>query len=95
LTGKLLATLPGDPARPGCLAFSPDGKLLAATDGEKGEVWLWDAAAWREAASLPGAALGLAFSPDGKTLAALYPTADGKDREARLWDVARALRARK
>jgi RNA polymerase sigma factor (sigma-70 family) len=93
-TGKLLATLAGDPARPGCLAFSPDGKLLAVSDGEKGAVRLWEIVGWREAASLPGAALGLAFGPDGKTLAALY-AADGKDREVRLWDVLRALRARK
>jgi WD40 repeat protein len=56
------------------VAFSPDGKSLAAGGGAKegsGQIILWDAAArnpiWQ--ASLPRGAYCLAFAPDGKTLA--------------------------
>jgi WD40 repeat protein len=70
------------------VAFSPDGKLLAAGTGEpreQGTVTVWDVATARvrlrhaEKTGVPG----VAFSPDGKTLAiASY------DNAARLIDVA-------
>jgi RNA polymerase sigma factor (sigma-70 family) len=56
----------------GCLAFAPDGKLLAAATGPAGErVTLWDAATGREVRQIDGSATltELTFSPDGKRLA--------------------------
>jgi RNA polymerase sigma factor (sigma-70 family) len=79
----------------GCLAFSPDGLLLAS--GVEGIGWfsrtsdvppirIWDWAAGREVRRLAGHPIGtisLAFTPDGKTLAS-----SGLEPTARLWDVA-------
>jgi WD40 repeat protein/tetratricopeptide (TPR) repeat protein len=71
------------------LAYSPDGKSLAAVvaSGEgPGECRFWDTSTGKlREVSLPhptGLA-GIAFSPDGKTIA----TAGGRDAKGRLWDV--------
>jgi WD40 repeat protein len=64
------------------LAFSPDGKILAFTEGYSGTVHLWDVANSKEAAVFESILLGLVFSPDGKTLATCG------DRKIMLWDVA-------
>src|SRR5262245_1425462 len=74
----LLAAAPAaraqDPPGVRAVAFSPDGKLLAAGSGEPkepGTVTLWDAAtrscrwAHAEKAGVPA----VTFSPDGQTLA--------------------------
>jgi RNA polymerase sigma factor (sigma-70 family) len=56
----------------GCLAFAPDGKLLAAATGPAGErVTFWEPATGQEVHQVPGTATltGLAFSPDGRLLA--------------------------
>ncbi len=81
--------LPGDPANFGVLqvAFSPDGKLLAAGYGD-GYVRLWNPVTGQAVgAPLPadtgsgGGAFGVAFSPDGKLLATA-----GADGTVRLWN---------
>jgi WD40 repeat protein/tRNA A-37 threonylcarbamoyl transferase component Bud32 len=59
---------PGGTLRP-LLAFSPDGKRIAAGSLESG-TGVWDTATGREAGVLPGQAYNdLAFGPDGRLLA--------------------------
>ena len=79
------------------LAFSPDGKTLAAgCSGVPGHVQLWDMAtglapAVLEAPGLPTAAgdlQTLAYSPDGKSLMALAVSKNNQSRFLTLWDTA-------
>jgi WD40 repeat protein len=87
-----------------CLAFSPDGSMLAVGDQDDSPerleakdvklhtVRLWDVASGKLRRSLPGhdnGVFGVTFSPDGGTLAV-------RDlfREVRLWDVATGKRLR-
>jgi WD40 repeat protein len=74
---KLLVTL-GQEAGPSkrrgisvyCVAFSPDGKTVAAGTNRR-EVQLWDVVTGKETATLPGhegAVRSVAFRPDGKAL---------------------------
>jgi WD40 repeat protein/tRNA A-37 threonylcarbamoyl transferase component Bud32 len=71
------------------LAFSPDGRTLAAVgDGPKGAVCLWDVATGQETTRSGEHAdpvLGLAFSPSAPLLATC-----GADGTVRLWDRNRA-----
>ena len=78
-----------------CVRFSPDGKLLAVSDGESDlphykllptAVILLDVATREEFRWLRGhtnSIWALSFSPDGKTL-----TSGSADQTVRFWDVA-------
>jgi RNA polymerase sigma factor (sigma-70 family) len=86
-TGKELRRL-GEPLASPCsrLAFSPDGKRIAAGEWEGGNVHVWDAAAGKELKTWKahaGTVTGLTFTPDGKRL---VTAGDNNDKAARLWD---------
>ena len=90
---KPIATLSGHAEAVRALAFSRDGKLLAAAGGlpaRSGEVKLWDVSSRSIVRTITGHAdciYAAAFSPDGATLATasydklikLWDTASGKD----------------
>jgi serine/threonine protein kinase/DNA-binding beta-propeller fold protein YncE len=78
-TGKLAATLKvRGSGQITDVAFRPDGKLLASTNGS--QIFLWNVPAGTLAATLANAGgSGLAFSPDGKLLA----SGDGSDVDVR------------
>jgi WD40 repeat protein len=83
-----IAVLNGSGASVNGVAFSPDGKVLAAGSGD-GQVRLWDVTTEREIGRPLGqythadAIYCIAFTPDGAMLAAA-----GKDNVVRLWDIA-------
>jgi len=67
-----------------CLAFSPDGRLLASGSKDK-SIKLWNAHTGRAVATIDGRSgtiWSVAFSPDGSTLAS-----GGMDHSVRLWNV--------
>jgi WD40 repeat protein/mono/diheme cytochrome c family protein len=86
--GKPIAKLEGHTNQVRGLAFSPDGKLLAAAGGNPGqfgEIKLWSVAEKKELLSIRGHRdniFAIAFSPDGKLLASC-----SYDRLVKLWDV--------
>jgi WD40 repeat protein len=85
-TGREVRPLRGGPTGGYELAFSPDGRLLAAAGGDQdAKVHVWEVATGLQARELSGlrtAALAVAFSPDGRVLAS-----GGGDSTALLWDL--------
>jgi WD40 repeat protein len=94
-TGKKLHSHRGRAGRYASLAFSQDGKTLAAGQGTGpdpagGDVELWDVSTGQQRASLRGHALDVdivAFSPDGNTL-----VSGDKDGAVKTWEAEPELR---
>lgn len=103
-TGKEVRQLVGHLGPPGCIVFSPDGKLLASVAGPSSRgiddtIRLWDVATGKQVRlhdahqdpewTSGSVRSGLAFSPDGKLLAT-----SGPDRTVRLWNVSTGMELR-
>ncbi len=88
--GKELANYPGFDWGVGNVAFSPDGRRIAACGGHEGVVHsyttrIWDTESRELLLNLVGhshSVNGIAFSPDGEQLASA-----GQDRCVRVWDL--------
>ena len=80
LDGKRWGVLPGAGGMITALAFSPNGRVLAAAAAGKG-VWVWNLADRQAVRVLEGASAPLAFSPDGTTLVV------GAGGTVKLWDL--------
>jgi WD40 repeat protein len=86
-TGKVVHRLDPQTVWINHLAFSPDGKVLAAGEAGRGTILLWDAVSGRFLARLAGHRGGIrdfAFSPDGKRLASA-----SADSTVLIWDCPR------
>lgn len=68
--GAPLATLTDQPNWINAVTFSPDGKLLASSSGDK-TTWIRDAKTLKQIRILPSSGQTLAFSPDSKLLATI------------------------
>jgi RNA polymerase sigma factor (sigma-70 family) len=85
-TGKELRRL-GEPLAAPCtrLAFSPDGRSVAAGEWEGGKVQIWDAGTGKEIKAWKAhteTVTALTFTPDGKRL-----VTGGEDKAVHLWDI--------
>ncbi len=96
-TGKERRLLEDGLFRLHCVAFSPDGSLVAAGGGNwqqnrMGEVRLWNAQSGKRVGRLVGhggPVISVSFSPDGKTVAS-----GGLDGTIRFWDPATSRQKR-
>jgi RNA polymerase sigma factor (sigma-70 family) len=92
-TGKEIRHMDGSPqAAWSRLAFSPDGKTLAAGEWDGGKVHVWDAATGKEIkawAAHTGTVTAVAFSADGKRL-----VTGGADKAVILWDAVTGTKVR-
>jgi WD40 repeat protein len=82
--GRLALTLPGPGRNPGSIAFSADGRLIAAGNCDPGII-VWDAATGNVKFKLTGHSAcvnALAFSSDSTLLASSSP-----DKTTRIWDL--------
>jgi WD40 repeat protein len=69
------------------IAVSPDGSVVAAGSGPKGEIYFWDAVTLERITTLwtkDGTTLGMVFSPDGTKLATYGAHCEDG---IRIWDV--------
>ena len=86
-SGAMLASLSGHADYVRSIAFSPDGKMLAAAGGgpqRDGEIKIWDAQSHQLLKTMRGhkdCIYSVAWSPDGKLLAS-----GSYDRAVKLWD---------
>jgi WD40 repeat protein len=88
-TGREVHTLPRTDKPVALLRFSPDGRVLLATDEEGTAIHLWETTGGKELgrrATGPVLIHTLRFSPDGKRFAGVTP----KRRALVVWDVAAA-----
>ena len=72
---------------PAPVAFSPDGKLLAAADANR-DIYVWELATWKKIRTFQGhqkAVTSIAFSPDGARL-----LSGSEDTTMLLWNVSGA-----
>ncbi len=89
-SGQTLRSFGSTSTLSGSIAFSPDGRLLAAGSAD-GLVFLWDTATGTELIEQEGhrgAVQSVSFTRDGKTL-----ISGGTDTTALVWDVAALLEA--
>jgi WD40 repeat protein len=92
-TGKFLHEIKAHPEHVGCLAFSPNGRVLASAVRHEGTIRLWDVATGRPLTGTESHLAPIAsfdISADGK----LAVTAS-RDRTARFWDLATGKEVRR